>query len=187
VDDCEPKPYVRGTFSYWESSETYPDNKQLYDSSKLKIKPEYLDLLSESMVARFKEYHTEEGNTDISGKYILKPETNLTCQPIRHPKFPDNTVAPFMLSSESQQDFADTIIFPLGMSVSTEVIKTILRVAKENNYLTEEQFDNIEGWEILRGDNTVHKSVVASGLGFDLYNYTNENGDKWHYPNFPFN
>jgi hypothetical protein len=187
VDDCEPKPYVRGTFSYWESSETYPDNKQLYDSSKLKIKPEYLDLLSESMVARFKEHHTEEGNTDISGKYILKPETNLTCQRIRHPKFPDNTVAPFMLSSESQQDFADTIIFPLGMSVDTEVIKTILRVAKENNYLTQEQFDNIEGWEILRGDNTVHKSVIANGLGFDLYNYTNENGDKWHYPNFPFN
>ena len=198
IDECDPKPYVKGTFSYWQSTETYPDNKQLYDSSKLKIKPEYLDLLPEDMISRFEEYFTEGGSIDVSGKYIWReglkettglsaPVTDLTCRYIRHPKFPDNTVAPFMLSSGAHQSFADTVIFPLGMSVSTEVVKTILRVAKENGYLTQDQFDNIEGWEILRGDNTVHKSVIANGLGFDMYNYTNENGDKWHYPNFPFN
>jgi hypothetical protein len=63
----------------------------------------------------------------------------------------------------------------------------MLQVALNNNLITQKEFDNIEGFEILRGDNTVHKSVIASGLAFDMYNYNKKDGEKWWYSNFPFN
>ncbi len=63
----------------------------------------------------------------------------------------------------------------------------MLQVAKNNGLISQKQLDNIDGYEILRGDNTVHKSVIANGLGFDMYNYEKEDGEKWWYPNFPFN
>lgn len=187
VDECEPKPYIKGEFAYWESTEQYPDNNQLYDSSILKIKPSDLEILSTGDKNKFKQYFTNNGNIDSFGNYILKDETNLTCQPIRHPKFPDNTVAPFMYDSASQQAFSETIIFPLGITLDSNVILTMLNVARVNGLITQKELDNIEGYEILRGDNSIHKSVIANGLAFDMYNYDKEDGNKWWYANFPFN
>ena len=187
VNECEPQPYARGIFSYWESTDTYPDNKQLYDSSNLKIKPSDLEELPTELKNRFKQYFTENGNISSAGNYILKEDTNLTCKPIRHPKFPDNLVAPFMYGSESQQEFSETIIFPLGITVDPNVIFTMLQVARLNGLITQKEFDSIEGYEILRGDNTVHKSVIANGLGFDMYKYEKEDKQEWWYSNFPFN
>lgn len=190
VNECDPQPYARGDFAYWESSETYPDNNQLYNSSTLKIKPSDLSNIPVDKKEQFKSYFTENGALDAFGNYILKAETNLTCQPIRHPKFPDNTVAPFMYDSESQQRFAETIIFPLGITMDSTVVTTMLQVAKLNGLITQKELDNIEGYEILRGDNSIHKSVIANGLGFDMYNYektTSEEKETWWYANFPFN
>lgn len=187
VNECEPQPYARGIFSYWESTDTYPDNKQLYDSSNLKIKPSDLEELPTELKNKFKQYFTENGNISSAGNYILKEDTNLTCKPIRHPKFPDNLVAPFMYGSESQQEFSETIIFPLGITVDPNVVFTMLQVARLNGLITQKEFDSIEGYEILRGDNTVHKSVIANGLGFDMYKYEKEDKQEWWYSNFPFN
>lgn len=187
VNECKPEPYVKGIFAYWESTESYPDNKQLYDSSVLKIKPSDLSTLLEDKKDNFLQYFTEGGDIDGDGNYILKESTNLTCKPIRHPKFPDNTIAPFMYDSESQQKFSETIIFPLGLNIDPTIITTLLQVARNNGLITQKELENIEGYEILRGDNTVHKSVIANGLGFDMYNYTKTGGEKWWYSNFPFN
>ena len=185
VDDCDPKPYVKGDFSYWQSTEEYPNNKQLFDSSGLSITQSDLNLLSPDDKLKFENYFTTGVN--LEGNYTLKEDTNLTCKPIRHYKFPDNTLAPFMYDQEGLQKFSDTIIFPLGITVHPEVIRTMLRVALSNNLITQKEFDNIEGYEILRGDNSIHKSVIANGLAFDMYNYTKENNEKWWYANFPFN
>ncbi len=186
VDECEPKAYERGRFSYWESTEQYPDNNQLYNSSILKIKPADLITLSADKITDFEEYFTENGTVDINGDYILKSTTNLTCSPIRHPKFPDNIVAPFMYDNSSLRKFAETIIFPLGIVLDSKIISSMLNVALANNLITKKEFDNIEGYEVLRGDNSIHKSIIANGLGFDMYNYEKEN-EKWWYSNFPFN
>lgn len=35
--NCKPRPYKYGDFAYWESSEKYPANFELYDSSRMKI------------------------------------------------------------------------------------------------------------------------------------------------------
>lgn len=201
VNDCDPQPYARGTFAFWESSETYPDNKQLYDSSFLKIKPSDLSGMPLEKIEKFKSYFTQGQNLDRFGNYIWKnglkeatglvaPVTDLTCRPIRHPKFPDNTIAPFMYDSESQQVFSETIIFPLGITIDPTIVTTMLQVARLNGLITQKELDNIEGYEILRGDNSIHKSVIANGLGFDMYNYEKNNSgerEKWWYANFPFN
>lgn len=187
VDECDPKPYVKGIPAYWESTETYPDNKELYDSSTLKIKPVDLENLPTDKREQFKSYFTQNGNVNQYGNYFLKDSTDLRCSPIRHIKFPDNTLAPFMYGSESQQQFSETIIFPLGITIDSSIITTMLQVAKNNGLISQKQLDSIDGYEILRGDNTVHKSVIANGLGFDMYNYEKEDGEKWWYSNFPFN
>lgn len=187
VDDCDPKPYERGKFAYWQSTEEYPDNEQLYNSSTLQIKPGDLDI---SIKTDFEDYFVEGASIApiiVDGNYTLLPSTNLTCAKIRHPKFPDNTVAPFMYDSTSLQRFTDTVIFPIGVSLDSKVVRTMLNIALNNGLITQKEFDNIEGYEILKGDNSIHKSVIANGLGYDMYNYEKSDDEKWWYANFPFN
>jgi len=185
VKDCEPVPYKKGKFAYWESTETYPNNKELYDSSNLNIKPSDLALLSNDLKSDFEDYFTEEASLDLNGNYILKQNTDLTCANIRHPKFPSQSIAPFM-SDKALPSYSKALIYPLGVTVEEGTIETILNISLSNNLITQEQYDNIESFEILRGDNTVHKSIIASGLGYDMYQYFNK-GNKYLYSNYPHN
>jgi len=183
VNDCDPIPYKKYKMAYWESTVDYPDNKQLYDSSTLQIRESDLSLLSVDDKTDFENYYTEDV---VSGIYTLKTTTDLRCQPIRHPKFPDNTLAPFMIDNLSHKDGADSIIFPMGVNLDSKIVQTMLEVAYYNNLLTKKQKDKIVGWEILKGDNSVHKSVTSSGILYDVYKYTKDNNDI-HFSNFPFN
>ena len=183
VNGCDIIPYKKGIMAYWESTNEYPDNKQLYDSSTLNIKPSDIVSMSEKDKEEFLEYYTD--GLDVNGNYILKG-ADFRCQRIRHPKMPDNTVAPFIIDNLALQKNADSIIFPLGVNLDGEVVKSMLNVAFANGLLTKKQRENIVGWELLRGDNSIHKSVIANGLGYDMYNYQ-KGGDRVHYANFPFN
>lgn len=185
VGSCGVVPYQKGEFSYWESTETYPDNMQLYDSSNLFIKESDLDLLSVIDKAYFIEYYTDGGDKDIYGNYILKA-ANLTCQPIRHFKFPDNTVSPYIYTLSTVKADSQSLISPLGIEIDSNTVKTMLQVAVNNKLITQKQLNNIQGYEILRGDNSIHKSVIANGIASDIYNYTKKN-QVIHYTNFPFN
>lgn len=182
INDCDPIPYAKGKFAYWRSTVSYPDNRQLYDSSNLLISPNDLINLSISDREDFANYFTAGiGN---EGNYNLTEDTDLTCKPQRFFKFPDNRVAPFM--SENNSPFADAVIYPLGISVDENVIESMLNVAVKNNLITQKQRNDIAGFEILRGDNTVHKSIVANGLGYDMYKYTHKEKD-YYYSNYPHN
>ena len=187
VDECEPQPYRKGEFAYWESTETYPDNEELYNSSNIAIKPSDLEGLSEEEFTRFSNFFLDTETLDGQGKYVLKQNTDLRCQPIRIPKFPDNIVAPFLYDSLSSQKFSDGLIFPLGITINSQWVNKMLQVALNNELITQKEFDNIEGYEILKGDNSIHKSIITNALGFDMYNYQDTNEDTWWYPNFPFN
>ncbi len=182
VGDCDPIPSSYGEFAFYQSIEEYPDNPYLFDSSKLIIKEEDLLGLSEEDKQRFESFYTD---SLVNETYVLKEETNFTCQPIRHPKFPDNTLVPFM-SENTSASFSDSLIYPLGISIDSSVITTMLRVAVNNGFITQKDFDNIESFEILKGDNSVSKSILANGLGYDMYKY-NKKGNTYLYPNFPFN
>jgi hypothetical protein len=185
VGSCGVVPYQKGEFAFWESIETYPDNKQLYDSSGLFIKETDLDLLSVIDKAYFIEYYTDGGSKDIYGNYILK-DADLTCQPIRHFKFPDNTVSPYIFALSTAKADSQSLISPLGIEIDSNAVKAMLQVAVNNKLITQKQLNNIQGYEILRGDNSIHKSVIANGIASDIYNYTKKD-QVIHYANFPFN
>lgn len=189
VNDCDPIPYRKGKMAYWESTIKYPDNKELYDSSNLNIRPSDLVNLTAKDLEEFLDYYVEGGSAspvvDGEGNYTLK-DADFTCQNIRHFKFPDNTIAPFMIDNISYQKNADSIIFPLGIVLDNNVVNTMINVAYNNGLITKKQKESIVGWEVLRGDNSIHKSVIANGIAFDMYNY-NKGNDTVHYSNFPFN
>lgn len=182
VNDCDPIPYQHGSFAYWHSTETYPDNAELYDSSGLLIEVVDLTTLTAAQKQQFVEYYTTGTTGNI---FNLKEDTDLRCKPIRHPKMPSNLVSPFM-GTASNLPFAQGLIFPLGVSLDSNVVNVFLDIAVKNELLTQAQRDNIAGYEIMKGDNSVQKSIVANTVGFDMYKYT-EKGTEVLYPNYPLN
>lgn len=182
IGECDPVPYEYGEFAYWESIEEYPDNEELYNSSLLKILESDLTELSEYDKSNFEDFYTDDVQ---NGEYTLKTTTDFRCSKIRHPKLPDNIVAPFM-NTISSAPFSETIIYPLGVKLDSEVVRTMLVVALNNNLITQEDYDNIEGYEILRADNSINKSVIASGLVYDMYKYEKKE-KEYYYSNYPHN
>lgn len=183
LNDCEPSPFAYGKFAYWESTENYPDNQDLYDSSKLLISEEDIP---EYLREEFEEYYVT-GNTSV-GDYYLNPEhTNISCKPIRHYKFPSNTTqnASFLFNTPTV-DSNDTIIYPLGITIDDQAINAFLDIAVKNELITQEQRDSITNYEIYRGDRTIHKSVLYKGIANDMYRYFDRGQEKW-FRNFPFN
>lgn len=187
--NCDPRPFKKGVFAYSESTRTYPDNKELFDSSWLKVKPSHLDFQPYSLRERFEDYFTngldQEGNYIFTDNTADKKHVDFRCKPIRHFKFPDNSLAPFMTTINTPTG-VDTFIFPIGITLDARVVSSMLQIALENNLITEKQHKAIVGFEILKGDMLYSQSVVANGLLFDTYKYTKEGKDVY-YSNFPYN
>lgn len=180
IGNCNVQPYQRGSFAYWESEATYPDNPTLFDSTKLVIKDSTLKpSLRGSFLSRF----TSGGM--IGDSYRIKNSFNLTCKPIRHFKFPDNKVSPFMTSTKSAP-FSEATIYPLGVTINEEAVNMMLDIAVDSELITKEIRDNIYGYEIFRGDLSVNRSVFTSGLLYDLREYQ-ESYKTVYYPNYPYN
>lgn len=179
VNECEAQPYKYGKFSYLESAENYPDNKELYDSSSLNI--EVSDIPSEYQV-EFQEYFVD---SIVDGKYVLGDQTNQTCKPIKHFKFPDNKIAPFMWENQ-QAPFTPSLIFPLGITIDENLINSFLDIAVKNNLITQEERDTIVYYEIFKGDRSLDKTIIGKGLLYDMYEYEEE-GRKIQYSNYPYN
>ena len=195
VDSCDPIPFAQGDFAYWESTRNYSDNKELFDSSSIKITSEDLNTIPLDVKNEFLNNYTTL-LTDIDGNYIwaeeiktvteeLAPKVDFTCRPIRHYKFPDNRVSSFMSDIKLAKN-AQSLVFPLGIHIDNTVVDAFLKIAVSNNLISQKEYDNIESYEVLRGDNVGNKSIVGSGLAYDMYKYT-ENGKDVHYANFPHN
>lgn len=191
VYDCDPVSYEKFRPAFWESVVEYPDNKELWDSSQIKIKPSHINSLEDIDKTDFLRYFTN-GTLDPQGNYIYKnsedkPVTDFRCRKIRHLKFPDNTIAPFIIDNINHKKGADSIIFPMGINFDDKIVQAMLEVAFDNNLLTKKQKENIVGWEILKGDNSIHKSITSSGILIDVNQYTAKNNDRVNFSNFPFN
>lgn len=185
IKGCRPIPYEKGYFSYWESSEKYICNKELYDSSGLSIFESDLSSLDAIDKQDFENYYAP--TTDSSGQYNLTADTNFMDQHIRHYKFPDSRVSPFMSNYEQKpQKFSDSVIYPIGFNINNKTVAAFLDVAVNNNLITLEERLKIRKYEVFRGDRRTDKSIIAKGVLFDNYKYF-ENGEISHYPNFPLN
>lgn len=181
VNACTAVPFKKGDFAYTESTETYPDNPELFDSSTLEIP---VSLIPTSIKSKFEEVFT---TGQLEGKYLLNPDTtNLTCKPIRHFRFPDNRVAPFTTNMANVLPFSSSLIYPLGITIDESLINTFLDLAVYNNLISESDRSKITGYEIFRGDVSLERSVLASGMLFDLRRYK-ENDKPVYYSNYPFN
>lgn len=195
-DDCGVIPDKYGMFSYWESIEDYPDNEDLYDSSKItKLDISRLSQIEDDeLVDLFQDTFIQSSEVIGDTTYINwktakdKKVTDFRCEPIRHFKFPDNAVSPFM-STEVITDFSDSKIFPLGITVDERTIEVFLDAALDNGLITDEQRRSITGYELYRGDRTVHKSVIMKGIANDMYQDEREivSGQKTYFRNFPYN
>lgn len=197
VQACKAIPYKKGKFAFWESQQTYPDNPELFDSTSLKILPERLmlnvngDLQPLSIKEDFEDIFTD----GFSGEFYnfkkeawqntTKAVADFTCRNIRHFKFPDNKVAPF-IHDKRKAPFGESIIYPLGVTIDENVINAFLDIAVDNGLLSSEDRKKITKYEIFRGDISLERSVVASGLLFDMRRYTEKNKEIF-YSNYPYN
>lgn len=183
VTSCEPRPYEQGEFGYVESLDTYPDNQELYDSSWLKISPD--DITDNQERLRFEKYYSERVDND---RYIWKndnkPLTDFTCRGIRHYKFPDNTVSPFM-NEFPLTEMDNSIIYPLGFIIDKQTIKDFLKIAVKNGLLTQEEHDSITYYEVFRGDRSLNKTVLYKGIANDMYKDPTDKNT--YFRNFPYN
>lgn len=197
-DDCKPQAFKYGKFAYTESTEKYPNNKELYDSSNLKIKREHfertratfltsverpsLTSFSPSRTMReFEEAYTE--GVDEDGNFKLKG-TDFTKKGIRHFKYPDNSIAP-LLPNYRTAEFSDTSVQPIGLYLDEKVIETYLDIAEYNGLLSKEERKAIVAYTIHIGDRTGEKTVISKGIAFDMYKY--EEDREILFSNFPFN
>lgn len=185
VTECDPAPHKQGKFGYWESAYKYPCNDELYDSSWLEIRT--TDIPS-SIQDDFEEYYV---SGTAGANYILNGNSNFMDKPIRHYKFPDNRIIPFMRTQDASQGAKpESLIYPIGFIIDNEVINSFLDVAVRNSLITNEERSSITGYEIFRGDRATERSVIAKGLAFNTKAYLDlnrENGGITHYPNYPLN
>jgi len=190
---CDPVPYEKGYFSYWESVEKYPCNAELYDSSNLVIAESDLATIDLADKTDFETYYT---SGVLSGNYILTSEANFMDRGIRHYKFPDSRVSQFMAEqSQAPSAFQDSVIYPIGFTIDNAVINAFLDIAVNNNLISSDERAKINKYEIYRADRRTDKSIVAKGLLFDIREYGDPDSetllgefvDKIYYPNYPLN
>jgi hypothetical protein len=177
---CNVTPHRYGRFGYWESEAKYPANAELFDSSHLHITGEMLTeggMDTEDLSAFMEYYPVVEDNI---------PSANFCQRPIRHYKFPDNAVSPFMLDIAALSG-SDSIIYPLGAHIKKSTVRAFLHVAVANGLISGEQERHIVGFEILHGDRSLDRSVVGAGLGYDMYRYQDGSDQDVWFANFPYN
>lgn len=197
--NCKPRKYKYGDFAYWESSEKYPANYELYDSTRMKVKPgrNYDDPKKSeaysNIMSKLAEYYgsplsDKDGFSYFKGhSYGGVDTTTVFCQqPIRHYKFPDNKHIPFMNSDERGYDVASEI-YPVGIMVDENIIQVFLDFAVDSGLISQSQRDTVVGYELYRGDRRLNRSVVASGLAYDMISYKGDDGNINIYPNYPYN
>lgn len=189
--DCAPRYHDQGGFGYWESSEKYPANFELFDSSKVKFNTSD-DKYSE-IVSKLSEYYgapktDKEGLGYFDGNTAEYPEADTVfCQKkIRHYKFPDNFISPFM-NEDIKAPEDNSNIYVLGVLLDDSKVNLFLDIAVESGLITKEQRDNVYSYTIYRGDRALNRGVIANGLAYDMWKYVDRSGRLNIYSNYPYN
>ncbi len=108
MQDCEPVPYKYGELGFYESTDKYPDNEELYDSSKLIINKS--NITNSDLLSRLDLYKDSETTEQI----ILSDEADFRCKNIRHYKLPDNKISPF-INTNNKATNSISIFITLGV------------------------------------------------------------------------
>lgn len=201
--NCAPRPFKQGDFAYWQSSELYPANFELWDSKRMKIdtsrtyEDSALQEAKSEVISKLTEYYGApvsdggtlehfEGTTLGGGDSAVETSTTFCQQPIRHYKFPDNHVMPFMNSDTRVYD-TPSEIYPIGVLLNEDIVQVFLDFAVDSGLITQEQRDTVVGYELFRGDRRLNRSVVATGVAYDMFKWIGDDGKINIYPNYPYN
>ncbi len=133
-----------------------------------------IDTSEQFNLERWKVYNTAyQSGTDSEGlygemsywesdtnTYPNKPEIwgNLAGKPIRHHKFPDNSIVPIhdgIGDTTRNQDYVPKLYY-LGIRL-TNIDQVI-------NSIPSDIRSKIQGWRLVRGDRTFNKSIIAKGV-----------------------
>ena len=85
----------------------------------------------------------------------------------------------------------DTYIYPIGVQLKKS-LSDYIETAINRGILSREEANLIAGYEIVRGDRTGNKSIIAKGLLYNMNYYIDVNpstsvSEEVLYPNYPFN
>lgn len=155
LDRCFDGIVAYGDMAYWESTDTYPCNEEVWG--------------------------------ELAGK------------PIRHHKLPSASTVyihnkPYTHSPSGEtQAFSnvDSYIYPMGVRLK-QPLNYYIQQAIDLGILTQEEASLIEGYEIVRGDRTSQKSIIANGLLYNMRYYLENNPstgriEQVRFPNYPYN
>lgn len=184
--NCAPRPYEYGDFGYWESTNKYPANFDLYDSSVVSMSSSGGAKRGE-IISKLTEWYGspsagEDGKVSFDAVFCQKP--------IRHYRVPDNVVSRFMSAvgdSVLNQYDSMSYIYPIGVMIDDEIVSEFLDIAVESGLITRTMRDSIAGYEIFRGDRRLDRSVIATGLGYDMIGYVDMDGNYELHANYPYN
>lgn len=195
---CDYENFENGIFAYTESTESYPDNPYLYDATKLDVKitePLMNSAISDALGNGVTDFDIFDGvgfkdlfrlNFGSNSKFVEDSKIDFTCKPIRHFKFPDNAISPFMYTNE-MIDFNETYVHPIGVSIDSGVINVLLNLAVKTGLITQEQRDTIVYFKVNRGHRGINRTVLTKGFLSDMIKYPDSDGTENYYSNFPFN
>ena len=148
-----------GEFAYWESTELYPCNEDIWDTdawgNPLAGKPIRFHKFPDSEIT-----HIHDGQYSEGGLF---------------PNF-DNQVNLFPVGVRIDEETIESLINDLDIANPSD---------PSNPYKAK---DLICGFELVYASRVGHKSVIAKGLLYDVGLYKTADGTKeYHYPNYPFN
>ena len=118
---------------------------------------------------------------------------DLAGKPIRHFKFPDNSVVKYFEEKgvvTNNLSVKGNKIYPKGIRISVKDIKHALNNAVSLGLITEDEKNEICGYRIYRSNRRGNQSIIAKGLLYDIWEYKDNiynTGNKILSPNFPFN
>lgn len=119
---------------------------------------------------------------------------DLAGKPIRHHRFPDETISPFFQSTTpSTSLWLSTYkckIYPKGFTISVKDIKERLYKAFYQGLITQDELNSICGYRIWRSDRRGEESIIGKGLLYDVWQYKDNafnTGNQILFSNFPYN
>jgi hypothetical protein len=155
---CEIGAQSRGDFAYWESTEKYPCNEDIWDEdawgNKLADTPLRFHKFPDSSISHIHSGFTPQGNAMrlFDAQKVINP-----------------------IGVRVDADVFNNLLNTLEIANPADPTKPFK--AK----------DLICGFELVRATRVNNKSVVAKGLVYDVGTFTRGDGKTYYYPNYPFN
>jgi hypothetical protein len=183
ISDADPNNPLGRPAETWEVKDT---STILFENPAALTDPNYEGIYQ---IGEFGYHESSETypNDDLWGENKKKP--------IRHHRFPSNTTAPFLDTTEpptssgeyTNLSLNERAIYPIGVYIDPSEIRNIIYNSQE---LSEEEKAEIVGFKILRGERSINNTVVAKGIFRNVGKYKkqiSESNAEYFFVNYPYN